>query len=623
MKMMFLSGLMVVGQLLVAQTRYEVASLAAFNTAQAQASAGDSIVWQAGTYADVFMDITKAGLVVTTDAYGSVVFNGDSKVEIPADNVTFSGFQYVGGNIGTDHVVRIWGSDVLVTQVNIKDYTSYKYLIIDEDSRRTTVSYCNFENRVNLDDQNILSILVDTEPGYHKVQYCSFKNFNGTGNDMGIEPVRIGVSSQAHLDSRSVVEYCYFTNCDGDGELISNKAGQNVFRYNTFENNTKAELVLRHGDEGIVYGNFFLNNMGGVRVREGSGHFIYNNYFSGLSKRAIYLQNESSDPLSAIHVYFNTILNSQEVRLGGSGSNPPQNVTFANNIFADPQDGLFDDATGSETWLGNIAFGDLGITRKSGLANTDPHLQANDQGYIQPTASSPAIGAAETGYPAIPLFEGMDYDHEVGLDLMKQARPQADRAIGAVEYSADLLVRPHAREDNTGPIYLTQALPATVTVAPSAGGSVTLEPAAENYMPGTQVTARAVADAEHLFVRWTGDVSGTDNPLTFFVHQDMEIEAVFEAGTLGLEASEKVTVYPNPVANALVVAMGENDNVWVDWVIVSIDGKRMMQQDSIQTKGEFTIEVTQIPPGMYFLKVKWHHVKAGQAAERVMKFVKE
>ncbi len=445
-------------QLALAQTRYNVSSQAEFDNAHDQANPHDTIVWLSGTYADIFMDITVDGLTIWPSTNGSVIFNGASKVEIHSDDILFSGFQYVGGDIGDDHVIRIWGSNVLITQINIQDYTSYKYLIIDEDSRRTTVSYSNFENRLNLDDQNILSILVDDEPGYHKVQYCSFKNFEGTGNDLGIEPVRIGVSTQAHLNSRSTIEYCYFTNCDGDGELISNKAAQNVIRYNTFADNSKAELVLRHGDDAIVYGNFFINNMGGVRVREGSGHFIYNNYFEGLDKRAIYLQNDPSDPLSDIHVYHNTIINSQEFILGGDGSNPPLNVTIANNIFSDPQDDLFEEATGNETWISNMYFGSLGISQTEGLVNADPLLAVNDSGYFQLDAESPATNAAEGGYPDIPLFEGMDYDSELALDLMKQMRPTVitSRTIGAAEPSA-IRVHPHATEENTGPDYFRES----------------------------------------------------------------------------------------------------------------------------------------------------------------------
>ncbi|MEQ8238958.1 MAG: chondroitinase-B domain-containing protein, partial [Cyclobacteriaceae bacterium] len=305
--------LFIIAHLGFSQTRFDISSESEFYDARNQANAGDSVVWEAGLYKDVFMVINVKGLVVIADSPGSVIFSGGSKVEIEADEVVLSGFQFVGGDIGSDHVISNWGSDVLITQINIQSYECYKYLIVDEDSRRTTISHSNFENRVTVADQNILSILVDNEPGYHKIQYCSFRNFPGNGNDEGVEPIRIGVSSQGHLDSRTVVEYCYFENCDGDGEIISNKATQNVIRYNTFINNTKAELVLRHGDEAVVYGNFFLDNMGGVRVREGQNHFIYNNYFSGITRRAIFLQNEASDPLDSIHIYFNTIVDSEEV----------------------------------------------------------------------------------------------------------------------------------------------------------------------------------------------------------------------------------------------------------------------------------------------------------------------
>ena len=78
---------------------------------------------------------------------GTVLFSGASRVVINADAISFSGFQYIGGNIGNLDVIKVYGSDVLITHVNIQNYTSYKYLVVDEDSKRTTISYCNFENR--------------------------------------------------------------------------------------------------------------------------------------------------------------------------------------------------------------------------------------------------------------------------------------------------------------------------------------------------------------------------------------------------------------------------------------------------------------------------------------------
>lgn len=594
-------------------TKYSVETQVEFDNALQSASAGDSIVWESGSYQDIFMDIDKDGVIVTAEVSGGVSMSGDSKVEIPADDVTISGIQFLSGDIGTDNVIEIDGSDVLVTQINIKDYTSYKYLIIDELSQRVVVSYSNFENRINLADQNILSILVDENtPGYHKVQYCSFKNFEGTGNDMGIEPIRIGVSTQAEYESRSIVEYCYFTQCDGDGELISNKAAQNVFRYNTFENNSKAELVLRHGDQGVVYSNFFINNMGGIRVREGQDHFIYNNYFEGLDKRSIYLQNEESDPLENIHIYFNTIVNSAEVLLGGTGGSfEPKDVVFANNIFADPTDDLFESATGSETWIANLTDGSLGITRPSGLTEADLKLETNSSSYFQIGSSSAAIDAAASGYPAIPTITGLSIDEDIILDLMRQTRPTDAtlKDVGAFEYSSDVDVEPHVNENNTGPTYLSDQEFFTLNSAVVGSGSITLDPPSGLYISGTSVTVTAVSVNGSEFTGWSGDLSGTENPQTIVIDENVDITANFTE-VLNIDSqinSEDWRIFPNPSQNFLNINLNLDGSSKINLELLGIAGQQtgIAVTDPLYS-GEKTIQldVSDLPSGMYVIRLK-------------------
>jgi pectate lyase len=458
-----------------------VTSQQEFNAAHNRAAAGDEIVWPDGIYTNVVMRITKSDLTIQAENLGGAVFTGFSRVEIDGDNIDFIGFQYVGGNLGAADVVKISGSSIKFNQVNIRAYTCHKYLRVREESQYVDISYCNFENRLNAADQNILSILVDdNQPGYHKIRHCSFKNFPGGGNDEGVEPIRIGVSTQANFISRTLVEYCYFTKCDGDGEIISSKATQNVYRFNTFENNPKAELVLRHGSQAIVYGNFFLNGKGGIRVREGQDHYIYNNYFERLEDRAIFLQNENSDPLDNINIAFNTIVDCDEIFLGGDGDDsPPTNVTFANNIVAAPNDELFEDATGNETWIGNIGFGTLGISLPaSGLTLLNPLLEENADGYFGLSAGSPAINAALPGYAALPQFPGMDsIDTDILFDLMGQARPATftEKDLGANEFPHNVEIRPIATEENTGPVYNTS------TLTPVGNGPVVIKDAIQLF----------------------------------------------------------------------------------------------------------------------------------------------
>lgn len=447
----------------ISATTTFVASQSEFNAAHSSASPNDSIIWQAGIFDDIYMNITKSNLYIGAVELGVTIFSGASRVRITGDYITLEGVQFVDGDIGTSDVINTYGSYNHFNQINIRAYTCYKYLRIREECQYVDVTYCNFENRLNLADQNILSILVDeNQPGYHKIQHCSFKNFDGGGNDDGIEPIRIGLSTQADHISRSLVEYCYFTQCNGDGELISSKATQNVYRFNTFEDNPKAELVLRHGSEAIVYGNFFLNGKGGVRVREGQNHYIYNNYFYELDDRAIYLQNASSDPLDNINIAFNTIVDCSEIILGGDGSYKPTQVTFANNIFADPDDNLFEEPTGTETWIANISFGNLGMSLPAnGMTTIDPELAENSVSFFGLGENSPAINAAETGFAPLPQFSGMiTIDTDLAFDLMGQERPESteEKDLGCNEYPHNVLIQPIATEENTGPSYNTSTI---------------------------------------------------------------------------------------------------------------------------------------------------------------------
>jgi hypothetical protein len=539
-----------------------VTSQQEFDMAHDTAAMNDSIVWRPGTYADVYMNITNDYLFISSETLGETIFTGASRVNIIGDYITLKGFQFLDGDIGTNDVIHTRGSYNHFTQINIQAYTCYKYLRVREESQYVDITYCNFENRLNLDDQNILSILVDeTNPGYHKIQYCSFNNFDGTGNDLGIEPIRIGLSTQADYISRSLVEFCYFTQCNGDGEIISSKAGQNVYRFNTFEKNPKAELVLRHGSEAIVYGNFFLNGKGGIRVREGQNHYIYNNYFYKLEDRAIYLQNEESDPLNNIHIAFNTIVDCSEVILGGSGNNNPTNVTFANNIFSVPDDNLFEESTGTESWVGNIAFGDLGITLPaSGITIIDPQLEENSKGYFGLNEQSPAIDASRPGYVLLPQFEGIEnIDSEILFDMMGESRPPMieKKDLESNEFPHNTLIQPIATEDNTGPDYDTSMS--------------------------------------------TGVKNNT------------------------LIVKDLINIIPNPVSNQININIRSENNADIEIDIFDFEGRKIktiVKERFYSGEIRLTKDVENLPQGIYTVRVTSRDLQSGNIKIQTIKFVK-
>ena len=611
---------------------FTVSSQSEFDDALISATESDTILWKPGIYQDIHMEIDESDLVIMAEVLGQTVFTGASRATVNGSNITLSGFQFLNGDIGTNHVIISRGNHNTFEQLNIKDYTSYKYLIIEEESRYNVVAYCNFENRINLDDQNILSILVDdTEPGYHVVRYCSFKNFDGGGNDDGIEPIRIGVSTQAEFMSRSTVEYCYFTQCNGDGELISSKATQNVYRYNTFEDNPLAELVLRHGDQAVVYGNFFINGMGGVRVREGQEHVIFNNYFTGLTRRSLYLQNDADFPVRDITVAFNTFIDSEQIRLSQhpDRDDKPTGITFANNIFAKPSEDLFRDDTGEETWIGNISSGSLRIDRPGeGLVNNDPLLELNSEGYYGLSATSPAIDAAVPGFPALPEYDGLETDNTIALDLMQQQRPAEINAkdLGCSEFPHNVTIRPMATEENTGPTYLQNSENKVIVVTNQVGeGSVTFDPPSVLYTEGSTITVSAIPAEGYSFTGWSNDLAGSANPETLVMDDYKEITVTFtpeRVTSVDVALENETRLFPNPVEDYLNILLKNEGAVWVNLEILDYSGKKLKTVwNASVSQAEHTIhqDVSDLPAGIYMVRLSTRNDQPG----KVIKFIKQ
>jgi hypothetical protein len=81
----------------------------------------------------------------------------------------------------------------------------------------------------------------------------------------------------------------------------------------------------------------------------------------------------------------------------------------------------------------------------------------------------------------------------------------------------------------------TQLVPLQVTVAPSASGSVTVSPSQLSYAVGTQISL--AAGGPFPFLNWSGDASGSGNPLTLTMDGPKNVTANFAAYTLTTAAS--------------------------------------------------------------------------------------
>ena len=445
---------------------YTVNSVSTFTSAQSAAIAGDVIIWKNGTYTDASFSVEKDGITVRSETPGGVTFSGSTMLGINASHTTFSGFQFIGGDIGSGYIVTVVGNNNILSQLNFNGYLAKKYVSIADGTQYNEVSYCNFENKpvAAVIGCTIQINTSPTVPGYHKIRYCSFQNYPGAGGDNGNEPIRIGLGAEATNNSRCIVEYCYFNNTGlGDGEAISLKCCENVVRYCTNDNNPQGMFVFRNGDRNVAYGNFFINGSGGIRVKEAIDTYCYNNYFetagTGGSANAITLVYVSPKP-SNVNFIHNTFVECGDIDLGGTG---PVNVKFVNNIFKKSSGNIFTNANGQTTWTGNIYTGTPGITIPSGMTKAEPLLAKNADGYYDLTATSPAINHADSNYSAILDIANVDDDPSIMLDIAGRPRPVSKilKDVGCEEYTSGTTINKPLKLVDVGPSYLKPSAVAT------------------------------------------------------------------------------------------------------------------------------------------------------------------
>lgn len=435
---------------------YTVSTPKEYNAAEGQAKPGDTIIWKSGTFSDIRWEITKDNICIRAAVAGKTIFTGDSRVEIKSGFVTFSGFQFAGGKTDGD-VCKVSGSNNVMEHLNFSNYHSKYYLNIVPGCQHNTIRYCNFEQKPEDIQSSVVQVQVDEKlPGYHVISRCSFKNHSAppnAGGDYGIEALRIGYSFQAKFISRTTVEYCYFYKCNGDGEVISSKARENIYRYNTFENNGESHLTLRHGSDNVVYGNFFIGGAG-IRIKEGQNQMVYNNYFNTGKYWSVKLENYKVDPLKNIVIAHNTFAGSGPLRLGGKGNFPPDQVLISNNLFYKPWSDVLEDSTGKERYQGNACVEMKNLPSISGFYASNIGSLINTNGLYQPVKS-----VSEGKYTALPILDipELNDDPEISLDIAQNPRKENKKSAGCYEPSKNgIFLSLYATAANTGPSYQQQ-----------------------------------------------------------------------------------------------------------------------------------------------------------------------
>jgi poly(beta-D-mannuronate) lyase len=545
-----LLGILVISTELFAQ--YYVSSASELNGILSTLVPGDTVIMKNGTWTNQHLIFDAFGnendsIVLKAETPGHVILTGTSTLRIRGKFLKVDGLRFESGYSPDNGVIEFRrGSSKAynsrLTNTSVVNYNpasksnEYKWVSIYGTNNR--VDHCYFENKLNDGALLVVWIPDSGEEVFHRIDNNYFGERKPLGYNGG-ETIRIGTSAYSLGDASCIIESNYFERCDGEAEIISNKTGNNTFRYNTFFE-CDGTLTFRHGEKSYAYGNYFFGNnkpgTGGIRL-VGPSHEIYNNYFVDLAggdsdwNGALTMMNGiGPEPINgytqvdSVLIANNTFVNCKNTFLIGEVNSsysstmvlPPANSVFANNIVTTSEQ-IFQFANMFEnmTFEGNLMNGSsLGFDMPEGITLIDPQLVFGDDSLWRITETSPAYNAAVGDYPMV------EYDMDGQLR-------DAYKDIGADEYSLEAILNFPRNSENTGPNWLGGAVPVGISIEINGGGKVEFDPEGGVYELGSEVQLTAVPNEGSTFDSWSGDINSSDNPLTIIVDGSIQITANF------------------------------------------------------------------------------------------------
>lgn len=442
-----------------------VTSTSSLQTAITVSKPGDKIIIANNTYvSNDLVTVSCNGVTIMAETSGQVFFQGGSiSLVIKGNNNTIVGLQFISGitsNTRPVDVIQIRGSSNIITDINFNGFFAQHYINIYNGCQYNIIQNCNVQGKPVSSVINGSQIEIQADPniiGYHTVSRCSFQAMFGSSGDFGNEPIRLGEGSMSTYDLGTIVEYCVFDNTQGaDSESISVKSQRNLIRFCTFKNQQKAMLSFRNGNYNVAYGNFFVN-AGGIRVKQASNIYCYNNYFENCTYPMNYVDvsmypNPSTNQNNIVFQY-NTFKNCGSIQLGTSSVNSSN--SFTNNILSSSS--AVPLCTGSNTsvdWSGNMYFGTFPAPVPDGNVNADPCLVLNADEYYSIQSGSPANCASTAAITPNLVISGIWMDAKINADITGGVRP-GTRSMGCSEIFSSSAARNFPLStSNTGPSYL-------------------------------------------------------------------------------------------------------------------------------------------------------------------------
>ncbi|MDR0711260.1 MAG: alginate lyase family protein [Prevotellaceae bacterium] len=368
---------------------------------------GDTIRLANGKYTDVKIALNAKGsknfpIVFMAEEAGKVTIEGASNMRIAGEFIEVHNLWFRNGYSPSGAVIEYRAGGERANSCRV---TGCAIDYFNPASRDAGYSWALLFGRNNRFDHNTiagklnanvtLAVILSGEQdrrNFHRIDhnYFGLRPIFGAN---GAETIRVGTSQQAHTSSNTIIENNFFERCNGEVEVVSIKAADNIIRANTFYE-CQGVLALRHGNRNTVEGNLFIGNgvrnTGGVRVVN-EGHSISNNVFYKLTGdrffAALGVMNAVPNSLpnryhwvKDVSIVRNTFVDCSNILLCVGKDNErtqaPSRVTIAGNIFYNKSSATVYEAFDS---IGGFIFANNAVQTSTGTFSQSGFLEQNFQ----------------------------------------------------------------------------------------------------------------------------------------------------------------------------------------------------------------------------------------------------
>ncbi|QHS54133.1 hypothetical protein GWR56_00670 [Mucilaginibacter sp. 14171R-50] len=281
--------------------KYKVKTPGEFSKAAAIVQPGDEIVIANGSYQGWAAAVNSNGtvskpIIIRAESTGKAVFTGEvhqAVLEVTGSYIQVRGLKFEGCQLFKEksaNVVLIEMkaakycrvTDCVFTR-NTVNAQFMPIVAVSGQGEHNRVDHCTFSGNFNNQEVQVrvgpnevsLHTLIDHNTFMDKDSVTWKGNNGGECVQIGQDPILLG-----NRYSYTTVRDNRFIRCNGEPEVISNKASGNKYINNYFED-CHGELVMRGGHECLIDSNSFEGGTGGIRVN-GTTHTVTNNTFKGL-----------------------------------------------------------------------------------------------------------------------------------------------------------------------------------------------------------------------------------------------------------------------------------------------------------------------------------------------------